>query len=518
VRLAVRFLDALGLGLGLASVAVMVSGGATLGGVPLTRPEAFVVATALVVGCRAWLVPYTLPGVRPWWAVGVGIALYVGLMSFIVLTRHFALRTHAWDLGDYVQIVWSIAQGHGAHATLLPYHPWGDHLSPILYLLAPLAWFVPVAPLLLVTQTVVLALGALAVFRLARASLDDPRPATALALLYLTNPTLHGINLRDFHPQAFVIPLVLAAALALDRGRPGACGLALALALACREDATLAVMGFGLWVALARRRAALGAGLIAVAIVILAIDLRWIIPAFRGHSYQLNFRFAYLGVSNAEIAWNLLFEPWRWMAVVFTPGKVVYVAALLAPFAFLPLLAPRVLAGALPGLALNLLAGLPAASHHRAQYQFLVLPFLVLAAIEGWRVWRERIRTVPHRRLSAAAPLAAAAVLSTVLTSRTLNDLAVTAWRQGPAQQAAHRLLAVIPPDAPVSANERLVPHLATRREVFIFPADLARSAWIIELEHEIRGAAARTVAEEFTVVTRAEGWVLARRQPPSPR
>ncbi len=111
-------------------------------------------------------------------------------------------------------------------------HAWGDHLSPVLYLLVPLTWVAPGAIGLLVVQTLVLAAGGLAVFGYAARRLGaGPRRAGGLALLFLLNPSLHGINLRDIHPQAFAITLLVAAALAFDARRYAWCAVALALTL-----------------------------------------------------------------------------------------------------------------------------------------------------------------------------------------------------------------------------------------------------------------------------------------------
>src|SRR5205823_8778561 len=49
----------------------------------------------------------------------------------------------------------------------------------------------------------------------------------------------------------------------------------------------------------------------------------------------------------------------------------------------LSLLAPRALAAALPGLALNLMSLDPILVNHRSQYVSFVLPFLALAAVDG---------------------------------------------------------------------------------------------------------------------------------------
>src|SRR2546422_2469475 len=91
----------------------------------------------------------------------------------------------------------------------------------------------------------------------------------------LVNPSLHGINIRDIHPQAFAIPLLIAAALAFDAGRYWWCGAALVATLACREDAAIAVVGFGIWLAVARGRWRLGVAVAAASMLLLAVDLSY---------------------------------------------------------------------------------------------------------------------------------------------------------------------------------------------------------------------------------------------------
>ncbi len=501
-----RTLECVVAGLALLMAAMIATGGWTIGRFALTRPEDVLVALAVVVVIRALVAPIVLPRLQPVLTVGIGVVTYVFLMGFVVLSRHAALQTHALDLGQYLQVIWSISAGHGARTTLPPLHFWGEHLSLVFYLFVPLMWFAPGATVLLAAQTLILAAGAVAVFAYAvrRAALDGQRVAAGFALLYLVNPSLHGINIRDIHPQAFAVTFLVGAAAAFDAGRFGWCALALLLTLASREDAAIAVVGFGIWLALARRRWALGAAVAGVAVLVLYADLTWVMSYFRGSPYPHLHRYRHLGASLPQILVTLVLEPQSWLPVALSLPKLAYLAALLAPLGFLPLLAPRVLSAALPGLAMNLLSFDHVLFNYRSQYQSFVLPFLVLAAVDGYT----RLRDRQIAWASASRALAFGFVASVVLTARTVNDFTVTRWWPGADQRTAYALMREIPAAAPVSVNERLVPHLATRREVYIFPTAVATSAWILERESEI----AKAPPAGFAVVRRTGGWVLLRR------
>ena len=501
-----------------AGITVAVTGGGILGGIVLTRPEAFVVAATVVLGVRALLKPYPLPGRAPAFVVVVAVLGYVVAMGFIVTTRHLALRTHALDLGQYVQTVWSIGHGYGATFTLIPeyvttirMHAWGDHFSPILYTLVPFVRLVPDAIVTLLFQTVVLALGGAALFLYAakQASVAGEsaarRSLAVLAIVYLLNPSLHGINLRDIHPAAFAIPLVIAAAAAHDARRYVWCALAVVATAMCREDAAVPVVGFGIWLALARRRWAVGAGVAVAAVVLLLLDLQVIMPYFReGAGYHHLYRYTHLGGSLGEILVSIAVRPWRWLGALLTVPKLIYLLAMLAPLGFLPLLAPRALAAALPGLAMNLLSLDPILINHRSQYQSFVLPFLILAMADGYFVLRRR---TAGSRIPGIA-LGIAVCLALILTSRTFNDFSIRNWKQGPDQQAAHRLMARVPKDASVSANERLVPHLVMREHIFVYPRGRGISTHIIDRADELE----KTPAPGYAEAARAGGWVLLER------
>ena len=507
-----RVTEAMAVLVALGVALVLVTGGGRVAGVPVTRAEDLLVLFAGLVALRALLAPIRLPAIRPAWAVGAGVGAYAVLMSFIVVTRHAALRTHALDLGYYVQVVWSIGRGHGAYVTLPPMHAWGDHFSPVLYVFVPLAWLLPVAPVLLAGQALLLGLGGVVLFRYAARRLGEQagreRLAAGVAALYLLNPSLHGINLRDIHPQAFAIPLVIAAALAFDARRWGWCAAALVLTLMTREDAAIAVVGFGLWLALARGRVMLGGAVALASVLVLAADVTWIMPYFRGAPYPHLQRWTYLGSSLGEILANAALRPWRWLAVGLAPAKLLYLVKLLAPLGFLPLLAPRALLAVAPALAMNLLSVDPILVNHRSQYQAFVLPFLFLAAVDGCATARSLGGARPRgRRLTAGGLLTAGALASVALTARTFNDFTVTRWRLGPDQRAAYALMARVPPDASVSANDRIVPRLATRREIYLAPTNVGRSEYVLE-----RVSESPVPPEGYRLVARAEGWVLYRR------
>ena len=439
------------------------------------RPEHLFLLLLGLVALRLLLYPRPVPEIRPRRAVLIGVAAYAALFSFITVTRHFAFATHALDLGYYVQLVWNLARAAGPYVSLPEMHAWGDHLSPIMYLFVPGYWLAPGPVLLLVAQSVALALGGFAVFGLARARLGDERPAAAFALLYLANPSLHGINVRDFHAAALAIPLLLAAFWAVEAGRPWLALLAAALTLLCREDAALPVIGLGTWIALAHRRWVMGTLTAAAALAVLAADVRFIIPAYRGEPYSHLGRYAHLGGSIGEIVIGALMHPLRTLGTLLTGRRAVYLAAMLAPLAFLPLLGGWDLVGVLPALTQNLLSADPILYGFRAQYQSFVLPFLVLAAVGGYgRLARRRPGTWP------VAVLVLAMVASLALASRTVNQLAVARFWPDGEKRAAYRVLARVPPAAAVSAQDPYVPHLSLRPLVFVFPVGIEKSDYVL--------------------------------------
>jgi uncharacterized membrane protein len=252
-----------------------------------------------------------------------------------------------------------------------------------------------------------------------------------------------------------------------------------------------------------------GAAIAAGCVALLWIDMNVVMPYFRGEAYPHLGRYKHLGGSLPEILVSLVLHPGRWLRVVLTVDKAVYLLALLAPLAFLPLLAPRALAAAVPGLAMNLLSTDPVLFHPRSQYQAFVLPFLFIAAVEGYRKLVDRREGRPlFGRWPVEATVAAAFLAAVALTSRTVNDLGIGKWRLDAGQRALHAMIAAVPPLVPVSVNERIVPHLATRPEVYVYPTALARSQYVIELAAVV----AKERADGWEVVTRSGQWLLLRR------
>src|SRR5262249_46898116 len=439
------------------------------------RPEHVFLFLLAIVAIRILVAPVAVPALAPRRVLIVGVAAYAVVFSFVTMTRHLVFRTHALDLGYYAQLTWNLARGNGPKVSLPEMHAWGDHLSPIMYAFVPAFWMAPNPLVLLIAQSAALGAGAVAVFGIARHHLRDEGPAAAFALLYLVNPSLHGINVRDFHAAALAIPLLLAALYFAEAERPWPCLAAILLTLMCREDAALPVIGFGAWLALGRRRWLAGAMTAGGALALLAVELQWVIPYFRQEPYTHLWRYAGLGHSLWEIATTIARHPLHTLGTLMTAGRPLYLLLMLAPFGLLPLLGGWDLIGAVPALAENLFSSDPVLYNHRTQYQSFVLPFLVLAAVTGYR---RLVARKPGR--IPTATLVVAFTLSLALASPALNDLAVARWWPGPEQRAAHSILAKVPATARISAQDPSVPPLSLGPFLTSFPVALDQAEYVV--------------------------------------
>jgi uncharacterized membrane protein len=148
---------------------------------------------------------------------------------------------------------------------------------------------------------------------------------------------------------------------------------------------------------------------------------------------------------------------------VFRREKVLASVQLLASMGFLPLLGYGLLLIALPliwYLQLSDDRGLALLQEwHAATY----LPVFFGAIFAGFRLFPSRGRGI------ATGVLVLAAVLAFVLDGSAFQILREPGM-DPERREVARSLIAQIPPEASVSAQDELLPHLSHRREIYLFP------------------------------------------------
>jgi len=112
---------------------------------------------------------------------------------------------------------------------------------------------------------------------------------------------------------------------------------------------------------------------------------------------------------------------------------------------------------------------------YRTQYQSFVLPFLFAAAITGYdRVARRRPGPWPKTVLVVAM------LVTLAMGARTFNSLAFERFWPKPAQRQSWRVMAEVPKDAVLSAQDPYIAHLSLRPLVFVFPMGVERADHVL--------------------------------------
>ena len=187
----------------------------------------------------------------------LAIVLYAGTFSHLTLLRYQAFEARALDLGNLNQAIWIPRTGNWFRLTnqeAALTNRLGYHVEPILLPIALLYRLYPGPKFLLVLQAVIVALGALPLFALARLRGLGDWMGVLFALAYLLNPTIQAANWLEFHPVTLA-PTLLMAAFYFSRRRSRWFALFAILSASCKEEIGLLVFMMGLyaWLALHRR-------------------------------------------------------------------------------------------------------------------------------------------------------------------------------------------------------------------------------------------------------------------------
>lgn len=408
----------------------------------------------------------------------VGRRLVLGLVVLYSIVFSLASAAKFWwfgqghDLALHHQAIWNTTHGRIFEITgfVRPARLFGFDPYLIELLVVPIYALVPSVHTLFVLQSLALALGAPAVWLIARDEGLAPLLALLAVVLYLAYPTVQYTNLDAFRERSFGLCFFLWAMWAFRRQYWRWFVLFLVLLIICRLEAALVASGFGFYALLKRypRRyvvlpLVLGLGYFFLGNFLFVPFVNQGEPVSYVYDY-----FAPLGTSMGEVLQTVVTRPLYTFEQSFTWDKVLYLVLLLLPLAGLPLLAPRELIFTLPILGLNLLATKPQLADVRYWYSALLVGPLIVATIVamGWLLTRwPRLQRQPWL---LAAPLLVGLLLAQYTPRNPVISLLL--HHEPPQRVAAARaLIDQIPPEARVAATSRLAPHLL-RRYIYYYP------------------------------------------------
>ncbi len=487
----------------------------------------------------------------------VDAAFFSGLGTL----RYLSHNADAFDLGIEDQAMWSTLHGKLFGITLerrLTTSYLGYHVEPI-SLIGPLLYLLYPSPIsLIVVKNVLLALGGIPAFWLARTHLGSRYAGLVFALAYWLFPGLESAALYDFHAYTLTAPFLLAAFCFLEARRYGWLLVFLALAAATKENAPLDAVPLGLYLAVVRRRYCLGVGAMVAGVVWFGIATYLIVPSFNAEGQGwLWTRYGGMGGSPLGMLRYFWERPDLLLAPVPEDPNWKYLARLVAPVAGLTLLSPTALFLMLPALAVNVLTTYePMHLIETYHYSAHLVPFVLLGAIDGMgtiaglakragvtgrreaglvaRATESRTRMFPS--LPSAWALGTIVLVATLvyhhyrgytpLSGEFVGYPLTPHDRLG--NQLADELNRTLPLDLAVSAQSNQYPHLSHRPNIWMFPEvdtaevivlDLATLPNTTGIDEGIHEEVRRVLdSGAFGPVTAVDGYLILRRgEPPAP-
>jgi uncharacterized membrane protein len=258
----------------------------------------------------------------------------------------------------------------------------------------------------------------------------------------------------------------------LDEGRLVPFAIFGLLAATTKEEIAAAVGGLGVWYAVRRGRRVAGAAIFAIGAAITCFDMLVVIPHYAVDGAR-PFAGRYQGVGGTPggMLHVALRDPSAFVHQMATWHKVAFLLMVFAPFLGLWLFEPLLLLGAAPDLAINLLSSKPEQTTVFYQYAAGIVPFVVAASVVGaGRLGRQRGRVLATLAGVAACLSLVSPLIYTAYSVHDTSTAQVSATRHA---------LALVPPDARVSASQTVGAYVSTRRYLSVFPS-LGRAQWAI--------------------------------------
>ncbi|HEX3020186.1 MAG TPA: DUF2079 domain-containing protein [Chitinispirillaceae bacterium] len=409
----------------------------------------------------------------------IALALvYLVLFSFLSVGQYDAFISRMYDLGNMDQAIWSASHGKLLQSTDMnpPFENssrFSVHIEPVFFVFAALYRIMENVKVLLVAQVLLICIAILTIYAISVILLKDRWKSFFVAIIFSSFPALQFMTLFDFHGDVLAIAFLLLSYLAYLKKKSVWYWVFIGISLMCKEYVALAITGFGISLLLMHKDKATAIPTVLLGLAWFLLSSFVVIPLLNKGNESIVIGLNYADIGGRQgisgIIRYSLKNPVELLRILFNRQNVENLFYLLFPLLFIPFRSWKLLIGAVPIIAKDLLTGLDIYNHRLAP----AVPFLFIAFIYSLREdlqWKKlKISKEYMLQLTISATLIASFCYGP-------SPLGHRFWRErhryfkNEHSCVCQDLLSVIPDSVAVSVSEHLAPHVTHRQYCFVFP------------------------------------------------
>lgn len=447
--------------------------------------------------------------------------IYAFIYCLISVVPHFNYQTNAWDLGIFNQTLWQYSHLKLAPNTLRDVPTLlADHFELTLVLLAPFYWVFGSYTLLIAQITAVI-FGGIGIYKYAYL-LSNTKRFSKVALI--TFYSFYGIFTAlafDYHHSVVGIMTLPWILYFLKKRRFKLYYLLIILLILSRENFSILVSVLGLSTLVFEKRDLKKHGLITflVGVTTTVLILNYVMPYFSGSIYHYWDFYPSLGNSPIQATKNILLNPFGTLSlIVNNQKKLVSLIRIFSSGGIAAFFAPQVGLLLIPIFLQKFLSTEEYYWGSSFHTSVELAPIIVLSLVHTLNKLKPKYK-------NKVFILVLLVNVGITLNTRLYDGSKITRiftqnYYNYPYRKYIDEAEKLIPPDAPLSASNTLIPHLAGRNKIYLFPDNKegvyifvdtnSTKTWPLQNNDElIREAGKITTSDKFEKIYMYEGVLL---------
>lgn len=416
------------------------------------------------------------------WVLICFVGFFALVYGTITFNQHIHFQTHAFDLAIYDRTAWQYGRfNFGYYENLVQMRKMADHFEPILSVPGLLYWIYKTPFIVLGFEAIMIALGFVPVYLIAKKILKKNLPAVFMGLAFVLFAGVLSAVTFPIHPGAWLATFYgFMIYFALDKKFKWYY-VFMALALLSKESTALHMLYVGFFLLVIMKQKKHGLITMVTGVVWYAVTIKWLMPALNGGQPYVHGVFENISNDPKEFVKFIVSHPVKTVQIMFDqPVKKATFLATLASSGFLAVLSPAFILLVLPMIFERLITEHPGMISMNFQYSVPVAIMLIFSSILtiSWITRKFKKESLVY--YLSGYVMFCSIFISCVLRSPLAVFGSVGNFKMNDEVRQAYEVVRAVPKDRSVIAQETLVPHLTYRDKVGLFPGDLTKYDFVV--------------------------------------